>query len=966
MRMSKFRANKGSYDVESSEQEDDDDLLPMHREKGCFKKLRRRFNLNRFDRREKICLFVGLVSIAVIAVVFVVIGVAVGEDQSNSEEGGGNSTPAKHIWEKVRLPSSVIPIHYRITLQPDMNSFYVNGTSEIEANVNKETDYILLHVKDITVDSFSVENYSVKKSLNYDENDYYVVQLNSRLRKGVILIRLTYHYMLTADELVGFYNSSYLLPTGNREVLATTQFEPTDARRAFPCFDEPAMKANFTITLIHNSQYHAVSNMPIAREMDIGSGLTRTEFQTSVRMSSYLVAFVVSKFVSRNSSFVSTSGENVTVRVWSRPEAYDQTEFALEVAVSVISFYEKFFDIAYPLPKQDLFAIPDFAAGAMENWGLITYRETALLYDPESTSSADKQWVGVVIAHELAHQWFGNLVTMAWWDGIWLNEGFASYVEYIGSNHSQPDWNMMDQFVVSDLRTALTLDSLNTSHPIIAEATDPDEINALFDSISYQKGATILRMLRNFMGEAFLDGIKAYLKEHRYHNAETSELWDSMDDVYCPGRSCDHNISEIMDTWTKQTGYPILTVTQSPSNLLTISQERFFSVPHKDTDYIPPSVYNYRWKIPFTYITSSSAAPMKKLITVRTDKTIQLDTSVTWMKANAGQTGLYRVNYDLRGWVQFISLLQNNHMAISAADRAGLIDDAFSIASAGKLSIEVPLNLTIYLTHEQDYLPWISALHWIYKMSDLLSLTPVYGIYEQHVHGLLTPIIRSVTWNTNGSSHLDTFLRSSILSAGWRFGDTDTINTAVSMFNSWMNGSVKSIHPDLKSVVYSAGVAFGGQKEWDYLWNVYRRTNDTAEKDLCLRALASTRIPWLLSRYLHYSFSDAVRSQDTLYVIRSVSGNIYGRSITWNFVRNNWDILKEKYGSGSFSFGRLIRTISSSFSTQLELEEFEEFFNQHSDAGSGTRSYLQAEEAIKGNIYWLEHNLQDVTNWLNV
>ncbi|XP_065908109.1 aminopeptidase N-like [Dysidea avara] len=329
---------------------------------------------------------------------------------------------------------------------------------------------------------------------------------------------------------------------------------------------------------------------------------------------------------------------------------------------------------------------------------------------------------------------------------------------------------------------------------------------------------------------------------------------------------------------------------------------------------------------------------MKKLITVQKDKTIQLDSLVTWMKANAGQTGLYRVNVDLPSWVQFISLLQNNHVAMSAADRAGLIDDAFSIASAGKLSIEVPLNLTIYLTNEQDSLPWISALHWIYKMSDLLSLTPVYGIYEQHVRGLLTPIIRSVTWNTTGSSYLDTFLRSSILSAGWRFGDTDTINTAVSMFNSWMNRSSKSIHPDLKSMVYSAGIAFGGEKEWDYLWIVYQRTDDTAEKDLCLRALANTRIPWLLSRYLHYSFSDAVRSQDTLYVIRSVSGNIYGRSITWNFVRNNWGILKEKYGSGSFSFGRLIRTMSSSFSTQLELEEFEEFFNQHSDAGSGTRS----------------------------
>jgi len=311
MRMSKLRANKGSYDLESSELEDDDDLLPMDKGKSFFRKFRRRFSLDRLDRREKICLLIGLVSIAVIAGVFVIIGVAIGEDQSNSGEGGGNGPSNKNVWENVRLPSSVTPIHYRITLQPNMDTFYVNGTSEIEASVNEETDYIILHVKDITVDTISVDGNSVKKKFDYGENDFHVIQINGRLQKGALMIRLTYHYMLTANELVGFYNSSYLLPNGNKEVLATTQFEPTDARRAFPCFDEPAMKANFTITLIHSSQYHAVSNMPIARTLVAGNDLTRTEFQTSVRMSSYLVAFVVSKFVSRNSSFVSTSGENV-------------------------------------------------------------------------------------------------------------------------------------------------------------------------------------------------------------------------------------------------------------------------------------------------------------------------------------------------------------------------------------------------------------------------------------------------------------------------------------------------------------------------------------------------------------------------------------------------------------------------------------------------------------------------------
>ena len=310
-------SRRGNYDVESSDNElieDEDDLLPKGNSSGVWYKLRRRLRINRLDRREKLCFVVGIIAIVVIAIVFVIVGVAVGEEESKSDNnGGGSHSPAApSVWGDVILPSSIAPVHYNITLQPNMETFHVNGTSEIEANVNKETDYIIIHAKDMTIGTFTVKNYVVKRTFYYEDNDFFVVQLTTPLNKGSFVMYLTYNYTLTATELVGFYNSSYMLPSGDKEVLATTQFEPTDARRAFPCFDEPAMKANFTISIIHNPDYRAMSNMPIDHVKEVDEKWTCTRFRTTVRMSSYLVAFVVSKFKPRNSSFHSKSGENVS------------------------------------------------------------------------------------------------------------------------------------------------------------------------------------------------------------------------------------------------------------------------------------------------------------------------------------------------------------------------------------------------------------------------------------------------------------------------------------------------------------------------------------------------------------------------------------------------------------------------------------------------------------------------------
>ncbi|KAJ8311696.1 hypothetical protein KUTeg_011051, partial [Tegillarca granosa] len=376
-------------------------------------------------------------------------------------------------------------------------------------------------------------------------------------------------------KLSGFYLSSYTSQTGEVRYLGTTQMEPTGAREAFPCFDEPAMKAEFSLTIVREKKYITLFNTRLksSARYDKGVDLMVDSFESSVKMSTYLVAFIVAP----NYSYLNSTTKG-NVRVYAPDELIDRAKFALQAAVTVLDYYDKLYAIKYPLPKQDLIAIPDFSAGAMENWGLITYRMTSILYDPVSSSSSDQQWVATVVAHELAHQWFGDLVTLKWWNDLWLNEGFASFMEYLGTDQVAKaigkKWQMNDQFIKSDLQRAMFFDSLKSSHPIEVQVKNPDEINDLFDDISYSKGSSIIRMLRDVMGvERFNSGITAYLKKYKYGNTVTKDLWNSLSQ----GTSID--VALIMDTWTKQMGYPVINVKRS-GNTITLTQERYLLYPN--------------------------------------------------------------------------------------------------------------------------------------------------------------------------------------------------------------------------------------------------------------------------------------------------------------------------------------------------------------------------------------------------
>ncbi|CAH1252312.1 ERAP1 [Branchiostoma lanceolatum] len=880
-------------------------------------------------------------------------------------------------WDDVRLPSTIVPYSYMIHLHPNLTTFKYTGKVTINVTVVKKTDMVVFHVKELNVTQSSVKTLKkdavpIVKELGYAENEQYCLRLGRELSAGQNYTVEVHFSGELKDGLYGFYRSTYTLnKDGAKEqrVLATTQFEAANARAAFPCFDEPALKATFQLHMVREGRHTTLFNMPRDHTEDYDGGLKMDVFEVSVRMSTYLVCFIVSDF----RSLTDTTDSDIAVAVHAPEDRIGQAQFALDVAKTVLQYYETFFGVKYPLPKMDLVAIPDFGAGAMENWGLVTYRETAILYNELESSASDKQWVAIVIAHEFAHQWFGDLVTMTWWNDLWLNEGFASFVEFIGVDKVFPEWKMMDQFVATDLQTALYADALSNSHPISVTVHRPEEVEEIFDSISYDKGASILRMLESFLGrETFLKGLTSYLKKHKFGNADTDDLWKALDQAAHAAGKTGIDIKEVMDTWTNQMGYPVVTVTRQNRKLL-LTQERFLLMPPSPAcrgvvEFTSP--YRYEWIIPLTYITSTFPNQQQTLFMDTSHTQISLDNnSPEWVKFNFGQTGFYRVNYDSETWDALIGALQKNHtQALNSADRAGLLDDAFYLVRAGLLELDKSMELVKYLKKERDYVPMVTALDGLGYITKLLETETddkdLYNNMKLIILELLEETIGEVGWEDEGDQ-LTKFLRSTVLGAACEYGHQQSTQQAHALFIKWMQtGGTQKVSPNLKNVVYRSGVQHGGKAEWDFCWEQYASATVAAEKRKLLYALAHTRDEGLVEKLLRYTLdSTKIRSQDTVRTITYISQTSVGYQKAWNFVKSNWQTFLDRYGSGSFNMAELAKVPSHRFSTRKQLEEVRAFFQSH-DISAAARAARQTIETIQANIYWLEKNKAKVKTWI--
>ncbi|XP_060068640.1 glutamyl aminopeptidase-like [Ylistrum balloti] len=878
-------------------------------------------------------------------------------------------------WKNLRLPRYIIPVHYEITLYPDIydGNGWFYGNESIEIRITKDTSYILIHFNYMNITKTNLKDNStgatipIKRTFSYEENQFWVIETVSPVLSGaVVRLETQYDGSLTRS-IVGLYKSRYVNSiTGETRYLATSKFEPVDARRAFPSFDEPNVKAQYTVHLVHQPGYTALSNMPevVTVPWSEDSSLMITSFQRSVDMSTYLVCFIVCDF----RYLESRTKSDIPVRTFATPDRVNQTKFSLDLAVHSMDLYEELFNVSYPLPKQDLIAIPDFVSGAMEHWGLITFRETNMLFDPEEASSANQQRVAVVVAHEIAHQWFGNIVTMDWWDDLWLNEGFASFMEYLGAASFKPSWDMMEQFVTEDAQPVMLTDSGMSSHPIIVEVTSPNQINEVFDSISYSKGASVIRMLESVMGkDKFFEGVGKYLKKFVWGNAKTDDLWAALG---MADEAAGLSVKAVMDTWTRQMGLPYVDVTFSfTENKVTAVQKRFLadsSMQYNATE----SPYMYKWYIHLDHVSNTgSGSPVwisknEDSVEFEIHANPQMNQSV-WFKFNVNQTGFYRVNYPTNLWMRFATMLQNGDIQeLSNVDKAGLINDALNFARAGQVSYDVALSMTLYLDKEFNHLPWESAYTAFAYISSMFQYGGSFGPWREYVVMKSKPALEQLGWADTGT-HLQKLMRMNLIALTCGHSDSDCLDNATVLFRAWLdNGQV--IPPNLRQLVYRYGMENAGTDEdWNAMWDKYTTETVPQEKTKLLYGLSRTKKVWLLSRYLGMTKNESlVRTQDFFTVLVYISGNPVGRSLVWNWVRENWHYLVDRFTLYSRSLGRLIPRVIRTFNTEFQLEEVLDFIKKHPDAGAGARTRDQALETIRRNIAWMERYKPVITEWL--
>uniref|UniRef100_A0AAR2KCR9 Aminopeptidase n=1 Tax=Pygocentrus nattereri TaxID=42514 RepID=A0AAR2KCR9_PYGNA len=653
------------------------------------------------------------------------------------------------------------------------------------------------------------------------------------------------------------------------------------------------------------------------------------------------------------------ASRNVFVRIWARQKAIKggQGDYALSITQPIMEFFEKYYNTDYPLSKSDQIALPDFSAGAMENWGLVTYRETALLYDPKTSANGNKQRIATVVSHELAHMWFGNLVTLKWWNDLWLNEGFASYVEYLGADYAEPTWNIKDQIILYDMYRAFAVDSLVSSHPLSCkeeEVNKPAEISQMFNTISYSKGAAVLRMLSEFLTEpVFAKGLTVNLTLYAVDRTPQLKL--------------PHRVHDIMNRWILQMGFPVVTIDTGTGN---VSQKHFLLEPNSVVE--KPSEFNYEWYIPINWMKKSGEQDQLWLLQKSAVHKPMKVSRGQWVLANVNVSGYYRVNYDLENWERLLSQLNSNHQIIPVINRAQILDDAFNLARASIINITLALRTTKYLSLEKEYIPWEAALRSLNSLFLVFDRSDVYGAMQAYLRNQVKPLFDHFTsitgnWTTVPLGHNDQFTQIIALSLACKTGLPGCRDIIKAWFRQWMQDPDNNkIHPNLRSTVYCYAIAAGGVEEWDFGWRMFKKATVAAEAVKLRSALACTREPWLLNRYLEYTLDpEKIRKQDATSTIGSISSNIVGQPLAWNFVRARWEYLFKVYGTGSFSFSRLINDITARFCTSFELSELKQFQKDNADVGfgSGTQALQQAIEKTTAKIKWLEDNKQQVLQW---
>ncbi|XP_022834841.1 aminopeptidase N [Spodoptera litura] len=874
-----------------------------------------------------------------------------------------------NLW----LPKQVKPERYFLNITPYIyeGNFTFDGEVTIHLIVIEETKELTFHGVELTIHEIRIHEkdddhliYIVRQLEDVPRN-FHILTLGSSLEVGKQYILSIKYTGILNDNLHGFYRSSYE-EKGVRKWIAVTQFQAMDARRAFPCWDEPALKARFTITIARPNNMTSLSNMNIVRHSPHENlpDYTWDHYAESLPMSTYLVAFTVTDFKNMTNNKFS---------VWARSEAVQSAAFALEIGPKILKYLEEYYKIKFPLPKIDMIALPDFKNGAMENWGLLTFREISMLYEEGVSASTDRVHVATVVAHEIAHQWFGNLVTPTWWRDLWLNEGFATYVEYVAVNAVEKSWNITELCVLDIVHNVFQLDALNSSHQLSVEVSASEEADAIFDKISYGKGSALLRMLNHVLkSDVFNAGVTNYLNSKMYGNAEQRDLWSALTSAARKTGDFDADVAVVMDSWTLQTGFPVLTVTRDYENgSLLFKQERFVLI--NDTFETQKSPI---WWIPVSYATASEKdfETTQPKLWLKGEKSLTVNNITMrpedWFIANVQQTGFYRVNYDLQNWKLLIKVLKDpaRFQEIHIINRAQLVDDAMNLALTGRLDYRTALDVTSYLAHERSYVPWKAGLSALGYIDTMLSKGAHYLEYGHYVLRLLNDAVKEVGWEVSpNESVITSQYRVDLLASACHFEHPDCLENAVRMYTNWMLApnpdSNNEIHVDLRGIVYCVGVRAGGVREWTFAWDRFKVATAPSERHRLLSVLGCTRSPSLLHRYLEMSLRNdsGIRKQDIVRVFSAVAGTGIGQPIAFNYIRANWQRLRSFVGSLS-TINLIVKLVTRRLNQAHEYEELKRFVMEScSDLG---RPVQQVLETISSNVQWRDRNYHTIVDWL--
>ena len=831
-----------------------------------------------------------------------------------------------------RLPSSVVPSHYRIHLEPDLKVATFSGSVEIEVEVEQATDNIQINSAELEISSASVLDavgVTIETSeVKHDEDmERVTLSFDSELSSGPYTIVAEFTGVLN-DQLRGFYKSVFTDDDGVEHTIATTQFESTSARRAFPCFDEPAFKASYGVTLVVPEGEFAVSNGPTVSERDLGDGRKEILFEDTMVMSTYLVAFIVGPFEATDPVDV----DGVPLRIVHPIGKGHLTDYALESGAFALKFFTEYYGIPYPGHKLDMVAVPDFAFGAMENLGCITYREVLLLVDKSLSTEPELLRVADVIAHEIAHMWFGDLVTMEWWNGIWLNEAFATFMATMSSDRFNSEWGRWNQFSL-ERSMAFDVDSLANTRPIEVEVNSPEDAEAMFDLLTYEKGGSVLRMLEQYLGaDEFKDGISYYLNKHKYGNTETNDLWDAIEHVtQQPAR-------RIMDSWIFQKGYPLVSASISDdSSTITLSQDRFLYTEGEEAD-------TTVWSVPVVMKvgTDSGVAEVRYLLEERSAE-IKLESPAVWASANAGGSGFFRARYSPEMLKALSSSMFEN---LTPIERYGLVDDTWSSVMAGRTSATDFLDFARSFQYETDLDVWTVLSGCLASLAKLVD-GEAEQQYKAAVCDLAQPALDRLGWEpSDGDSSRDLELRGLFIRLLANIGDDElAVKNAFDLHDSYLNDA-GSVEPNVAAAAAGVVALKGDSAQYEVFLKKYQNPSTPQEERRYQSALSAFQGQNEMKRTLAMALDGTVRTQDAPYLLAVCVRNKEQGFLAWEFIKDNWDKINEDFPSNS-----IVRMLSgvTSLSGPGQADDVISFFDDH-EVPQGHLTLQQTLEKLRVNV----------------